>query len=137
MSSTNLVTEQSSSVSCYLLLALTNDYASNGASLLDVPGLLCKHALTPLEQSDVTLDVLSVSDLTAAAVGLGHSDKAPHLHKRGRKEAKLQKEQKPTLTARISELCEQALVSPSVILKRKRESLAYERPTEGPFSDQL
>lgn len=137
MSSANLVTEQSSSVSCHLLLTLTNDYASNGASLLDVPGLLCKHALTPLEQSDVTLDVLGVNDLTAAAVGLGYSDKAPHLHRRGGKEAKLQKEQRPTLTARISELCEQALVSPSVILKRKRERLAYKKTTEGPFSDHL
>lgn len=87
----------------------------------------------------MTLDVLGVNDLTAAAVGLGYSDKAPHLHRRGGKEAKLQKEQRPTLTARISELCEQALVSPSVILKRKRERLAYKKKTttEGPFSDHL
>lgn len=58
---------------------LTNDYASNGASLLDVSGLLRKHALTPLEQGNVALDVFSVSDLTTACVGLGHSDKAPYL----------------------------------------------------------
>lgn len=77
---TNLVTEYSASVSGSLLSALTDDYASDGAGPLDVPGLLCKHALTALQQGDVALDVLAVGDLAAAAVRLGHSHEASHLH---------------------------------------------------------
>lgn len=82
LSSPNLVTEQSSSVLCGLLRALTDDYASDGASLLDVSGLLCKHALTPLKQSNMALDVLSIGDLGTATVGFSHSHKASYLHQR-------------------------------------------------------
>lgn len=63
----------------FRLFALTNDYASDGASLLDVSGLLCKHALSPLKQSNVALDILSIGDLGAAAVGFSHSHKATYL----------------------------------------------------------
>lgn len=62
------------------LLIHTDDNAADGASLLDVSGLLCKHTLPPLEQGNVALDIISVGDLAAAAVRLSHSHKAPHLH---------------------------------------------------------
>lgn len=78
--STNLVRELSS-VLCSLQSELTDDYASDGAGVLDVTGLLCKHALTTLQQGDVALDVLAVGELAAAAVGFGYSHKASYLHK--------------------------------------------------------
>jgi len=64
-----------------LLSTLTDDYAADGASLLNVSGLLCKHTLAPLEQSDVALDVLSIGDLTTATVRFRHSHKASYLHR--------------------------------------------------------
>lgn len=66
------------------LAALTDDYAADGASLLDVSGLLCKHTLTPLKQRDVALDILSIGDLSAATVGFSHSHKASYLHTGGK-----------------------------------------------------
>lgn len=70
---------QLSSVLCHELFALTDDDAADGAGLLDVSGLLCKHTLSPLEQSNVALDVLRIGDLSAATVGFSHSHKATYL----------------------------------------------------------
>lgn len=64
---------------------LTDDDASDGAGLQDVPGLLGEHALAPLQQSDVAAHILGVGDLSAAAVGLGHGHEASHLHMREKK----------------------------------------------------
>lgn len=66
------------------MLALTDDYASNGASLLDASGLLCKHTLAPLKQSNVALNIFSIGDLSAATVGFSHSHKASYLHTGGK-----------------------------------------------------
>lgn len=70
---------QLSSILCHQLFALTNDDAADGAGLLDVSGLLCKHTLSPLKQSNVALDVLRVGDLSAATVGFSHSHEATYL----------------------------------------------------------
>lgn len=64
--------------------ALTDDDASDSASLQDVPGLLGEHALAPLQQSNVAAHVLCVGDFSAAAVGLGHGHEASHLHRGGK-----------------------------------------------------
>lgn len=66
------------------LFALTNDYASDGASLLDVSGLFCEHALSALKQSDVAPDILSIADFRAAAVRFSHGDEASYLHTGGK-----------------------------------------------------
>lgn len=65
---------------------LTDDDAPNGAGFLDVSGLLSEHTLTPLEEGDAALDILSIGQLGAATVGLSHCHKASHLHTEGRKE---------------------------------------------------
>lgn len=59
----------------------TDDYASDGTSLLNVSSLLCKHALPPLEQSNVAQDILGISDLSAATVRFSDCHKASYLHK--------------------------------------------------------
>lgn len=60
---------------------LTDDDASDGAGLQDVPRLLGEHALAALQQGNVAAHVLAVGDLSAAAVGLGHGYEASHLHR--------------------------------------------------------
>lgn len=58
---------------------LTDDNASYGPSFLNMPGLLCKHALAPLQQSDPARHNLTVSQLRTAVVGLGYGYKPTHL----------------------------------------------------------
>lgn len=58
---------------------LTDDDAADGPGPLDMSGLLCKHALAPLQQGDAALDKLAVGQLSAATVGLRYSHKASHL----------------------------------------------------------
>lgn len=59
-------------------------------------GLFCEHALSPLKQSDVALDVLAIGDLGAAAVGFSHGDEAPYL-RAGGKEPRVKTEKKENL----------------------------------------
>lgn len=61
------------------LLSLTDDYASNGPSHLNVSSLFCKHALSPLKKSDVALDILGICDRRAATVRFGYSHKTSYL----------------------------------------------------------
>lgn len=60
---------------------LTDDDAPDGSGPLNVSGLLCKHALAPLQQGDAALNELAVGQLSTATVGLRHRHKASHLRR--------------------------------------------------------
>ena len=82
---------------------LTDDDASDGTGPLDVPGLLGKHALPPLQQGDAALHNVPVGQLSAAAVGLSHCHKAPDLERGRGSESGTDKRQRERRTGRQTE----------------------------------
>lgn len=61
---------------------LTDDDASDCPSFLNVPSLLCKHALASLQQSDAAFHNLTVTQLRAAVIRLRYGYEPTHLRER-------------------------------------------------------
>lgn len=66
-------------------VCLTDDDSSDSSSLLNVSGFLCKHALSPLQQSDTSGHQLAVAQLGAAGVRLGDGHETSNLRRGDRK----------------------------------------------------